>query len=69
MTKNNTTTQSHEDLLKTVAELREKNREIRFGSAGSRSRNTRESRNNRRTIARSLTEIKSRKVANNEKTA
>ena len=68
MTKH-TNTQTQEDLLKTVAELREKTREIRFGSAGSRSRTTRASRNNRRTIARSLTEIKSRKVANNEKTA
>ena len=69
MTKKNTTIQTTEDLLKVVSELREKNRQIRFGSAGSQSRNTRESRNNRRTIARALTEIRSQKVANNVKTA
>lgn len=69
MKKKDIHTQSPEDLTKIVADMREKNREIRFGAAGSRSRNTRGSRMNRRTIARALTELRMREVAKVEKKA
>lgn len=51
---------SVEDLHKLVADKREELRAARFGAAGSRSRNTRESRNVRKTIARALTELRAR---------
>jgi ribosomal protein L29 len=55
---------SIEDLKKEVAKLRETLREFRFGSAGSRSRDTRAGRNTRKSIARYLTELSARaKVA------
>ncbi len=54
---------SIEDLHKEIAEKREALRAFRFGSAGSRSRNTREGRGLRKDIARMLTEINARKVA------
>ena len=51
---------SVDDLHKEVAEKREALRSFRFGSAGSRSRNTREGRNLRKEIARLLTEVNAR---------
>ena len=41
--------------------------EPRFGSAGSRSRNTREGRGLRKEIARALTEVNARKIAQKPK--
>lgn len=58
---------SIENLHKDIAEKRETLRKFRFGSAGSRSRNTREGRGLRRDIARMLTELKSRMIASEEK--
>jgi ribosomal protein L29 len=58
---------SVEDLHKEIAQKREALRGFRFGSAGSRSRNTREGRNLRKTIARALTEVNSRKIASRRK--
>lgn len=65
-----------EDLHKEITEKREALRAFRFGSAGSRTRNTREGRNLRKDIARRLTEMNARKgaaskekVAKSEKTA
>ena len=54
---------SIEDLHKELADKREGLRSFRFGGAGSRSRNVREGRILRKDIARLLTEINSRKVA------
>lgn len=56
-------TWSIEDLQKEVAAKREALRTFRFGEAGTRTRNVREGRNLRKEIARLLTEINSRKVA------
>ncbi|HWO07577.1 MAG TPA: 50S ribosomal protein L29 [Candidatus Paceibacterota bacterium] len=58
-----------EDLQKEIAEKREALRGFRFGSAGSRSRNTREGRNLRKEIARLLTELNSRTLASRKKSA
>ena len=55
--------QNIEDLQKDVAAKREQLRTFRFGGAGSRTRNVREGRTLRKDIARLLTEINSRKVA------
>lgn len=52
--------QSVADLTKEVAELREKLRTFRFGEAGTRTRNVKEGRNLRRSIARVLTELRGR---------
>ncbi len=52
-----------EDLQKEVATKREALRTFRFGEAGTRTRNVREGRTLRKDIARLLTEINSRKVA------
>ncbi len=63
---------SVEDLHTLVADKREELRAVRFGAAGSRSRNTREGRNIRKTIARALTELRARsagKFAGKGKTA
>ena len=56
-----------EDLHKEIAEKREALRGFRFGSAGSRSRNVREGRTIRKDIARLLTEMNSRKIAQKPK--
>lgn len=58
---------SVEDLHKEIAEKRESLRTFRFGSAGSRSRNTREGRGLRKDIARLLTEVNARKIAQKPK--
>lgn len=54
------TTKTPEELNKTIVDARERVRAIRFGAAGSRTRNTRESRTTRREIARTLTELRAR---------
>lgn len=61
------TKKSAEDLQKEIAEKREALRSFRFGGAGSRTRNVREGRNLRRDIARMMTELSSRKIANSKK--
>ncbi len=58
-----------EHLRKEVADTQEKLREIRFGGAGSRSRNVKEGRNLRREVARALTELRARDIASKVKTA
>jgi ribosomal protein L29 len=55
--------QTKEQLNKVVGDLREKIRTIRFGGAGSRSRNVRERRGVRRDVARALTELRARDIA------
>lgn len=54
---------SIEDIAKEIADKREELRTVRFGAAGSRSRNVRSSRETRKAIARLLTELNSRKVS------
>jgi ribosomal protein L29 len=51
------------DLQKMIAEKREALRAFRFGEAGSRTRNVKEGRQMRRDIARMLTELKQRELA------
>lgn len=58
---------SAEDLHKEIAEKREALRTFRFGGAGSRTRNVREGRMLRRDIARMMTELSNRKIANLKK--
>ncbi|RJQ34970.1 50S ribosomal protein L29 [Candidatus Parcubacteria bacterium] len=59
--------QSVEDLQKMIAEKREQLRVFRFEGEGSRRRNVREGRNLRREIARVMTEITARKIAESAK--
>jgi len=54
---------SVEDLHKEIREKREALRSFRFGSAGSRSRNTREGRGLRKDVARLMTETSARRIA------
>jgi len=56
-------TQDIKDLQKTVADNREALRVMRFGGAGSRSRDVRATRMLRRETARVLTEIRMRELA------
>lgn len=61
-----------DQLTKEVADMREKLRVIRFGGAGSRSRNVKEGYNIRKDVARILTELRARKmteIASEAKTA
>ena len=60
MAKNENKTKTDEHLKKEVVDTQEKLRVIRFGGAGSRSRNVKESRNLRREIARAKTELRAR---------
>jgi ribosomal protein L29 len=55
-------TKTVEHLRKEVTDMQEKLRVIRFGGAGSRSRNVKEGRNLRRDVARSLTELRAREI-------
>ena len=59
-------TKSIEHIRKDVVDTQEKLRTIRFGGAGSRSRNVREGRNLRREVARSLTELRAREIKENQ---
>ena len=63
------TTKNPEELHKIVAEKREALRAIRFGAAGSRSRNVREGRTTRKEIARALTDLSMQKIASRQKKA
>lgn len=60
-------TYSGEDLQKEIGEKREALRAFRFGSAGSRSRNVREGRALRVEIARLMTELSKRRIAEKKK--
>lgn len=51
------------DLMKLLEEKRVALREFRFGVAGSRARNTKEGRNDKKDIARILTELQTRNSA------
>lgn len=59
---------SLESLQKTIADKREALRVFRFEGEGSRRRNVREARNLRRDIARIMTELSSRRIAESKKT-
>lgn len=59
---------SVEDLRKMIAEKREALRVFRFEGEGSRRRNVREGRTIRREIARIMTEVSTRRVAETKKT-
>lgn len=61
------TKQSVEDIRADVTKLREELRASRFGAAGSRSRNVRAVRETRKEIARALTELRAREIANEAK--
>jgi ribosomal protein L29 len=61
--KNEHANKTVEHLKKEVSDMQEKLRVIRFGGAGSRSRNVKEGRNIRRDVARSLTELRAREIA------
>ena len=52
-----------DDLHKEIKEKREALRAFRFGSAGSRSRNVREGRTLRKDVARLMTELSARSLA------
>ena len=52
---------SEKDLAKALYEEREKLRQFRFGSAGSKSRNVKEGAKARKEIARIMTELNSKK--------
>ncbi len=54
---------SVEDLHKEIAQKREALRSFRFGGAGSRTRNVREGRTLKRDIARMMTELTVRSIA------
>ena len=69
MAKNENKTKSVEHLKKEVVDMQEKLRVIRFGGAGSRSRNVKEGRNLRREVARALTELRGREIASETKKA
>jgi len=57
------------DIEKEIAEKRGALKSFRFGEAGSRARNVREGRNLRKDIARLMTELSSRRVAQKAKNA
>jgi ribosomal protein L29 len=57
-------TKTVEQIEKEISDMREKLRVIRFGGAGSRSRNVKEGRNLRREVARGLTELRERTLPN-----
>lgn len=61
--------QDNTELIKAVADKREALRAMRFGAAGSRSRNVREGRTLRKEIAQILTELKARDIAASDKNA
>lgn len=54
---------SEKELLKTLEEKRKAVREFKFGNAGSKSKDVKASRNNRKEIARILTELSVRSKA------
>ena len=58
---------SEEELKQSVADKRLELRAFRFGGAGSRTRNVREGRTIRKTIARFLTEMRDREITSKAK--
>lgn len=58
---------SVEDLHKEISQKREALRSFRFGGAGSRTRNVREGRTLKRDIARMMTELAARNIAESKK--
>lgn len=60
---------SIEDLRTAVREKQESLRAFRFGGSGGRARNVREGRVLRREVARHLTELRAREIAQNTKKA
>lgn len=60
---------TEKDLMKVLTEKREALRVFRFGEAGSRSRNVKEGRELKRTIAQVLTELKTRGLEKVEENA
>jgi ribosomal protein L29 len=58
-----------ESLREDLSAKREELRVVRFGAAGSRSRNVHQSRTLKKDIARLMTEISARKLAKEAKTA
>lgn len=56
-----TTKKSDKDLLKQLREKREALRAFRFGIAGTKTRNVKEGKNLKKEIARTMTELSSRK--------
>lgn len=60
---------TEKDLMKTLAEKREALRAFRFGEAGSRSRNVKEGHELKRAIAKILTELTARGLAQNKENA
>lgn len=60
---------SAESLTTELGKLRESLRTSRFGGAGSRNRNVREGRTTRKEVARILTELRARVIAEKKKTA
>ncbi len=61
--------ETSESLKKSIADMREKLRVFRFEGAGSRLRNVREGRTLRREIARAMTELRARDIADSAKIA
>jgi ribosomal protein L29 len=59
-------TKTIEHIRKDIVDTQEKLRTIRFGGAGSRSRNVKEGRNLRREVARGLTELRAREIKENQ---
>lgn len=57
---------TNDDLLKVLSEKREALRNFRFAIEGSKTRNVREGRTNRREIARIMTELNGRLKAENK---
>ena len=68
MAKNELTNETPETLQKMIADKREALRVFRFEGEGSRRRNVREARNLRREVARVMTEMNARKIAESSKT-
>ncbi len=60
--------ETQESLHKIIADKRESIRNFRFEGEGSRRRNVREARNLRKEIARVMTELTQRKIAETKKT-
>lgn len=57
MKKSSYSGKSREDLVKALYEKRSALRSVRFGTAGSKTRNTKEAKNHRKDIARIMTEL------------
>jgi len=57
----NDTAQNNKDILKKVSDLKKRLQDFRFGTTGSKTRNTKEGKNDRKEIARLLTALNSNK--------